>query len=158
MKRKAYQMVFPVALVVGMVTFLSAIFMADATLSYASSGKKSVVATKTAVDYTESRIKQLSRAIKITAGQELLWSSVTQVMRENAKEMDALSKVRAEKAETMNSVEQIKFHSKVTEAQLAQQRKFIPPFEAFYASMSEGQKKITDNIFRTGKYGKERIK
>jgi hypothetical protein len=159
MERKAYQIAFPVALVVVMVAFLSAVFMTNATLSHAASGKnKSAEVTKTAADYTESRIKQLRGAIKITEDQEVLWNNVTQVMRENAKDMDVLSKVRAEKAKTMNAVEQIKFHSKMTEAQLDQQKKFIPPFEALYASMSDVQKTVTDTIFRTGKYGKHRIK
>ena len=62
-------------------------------------------------------------------------------MRQNAKEMDALTKDRAETSKTMNAVEHMKFHSQVTEAQLNQQKKFIPPFEALYAGMSDEQKK-----------------
>ena len=97
-------------------------------------------------------------ALKITEAQEELWNNLTQVMRENAKDMDALTKDNAEKIKTMNAVEHIKFHSQITEAQLAQQKKFIPAFEALYASMSDEQKKITDTIFRTGKHGKHKIK
>jgi hypothetical protein len=37
-------------------------------------------------------------------------------------------------------------------------KKFIPPFEALYASMSDEQKKITDTIFRTERHGKHRRK
>jgi hypothetical protein len=79
-------------------------------------------------------------------------------MRENAKEMDALNKDRAESAKTMNSVEHMKFHSQTTEVHLNQLKKLIPPFEAFYASMSDQQKKTTDTIFRTGKHGKHKRK
>ena len=75
-------------------------------------------------------------------------------MRENAKEIDALTKDRAENAKTMNSVEHMKFHMQITEAHLAQMKKLIPPFETFYNSQSDEQKKITDTLFRTGKYGK----
>ena len=75
-------------------------------------------------------------------------------MRENAKYMDALTKDRAENAKTMNALEHMKFHSQLTEAYLDQQKKFLPPFEALYASMSDEQKKNTDTLFRTGKYGK----
>jgi hypothetical protein len=158
MERKSYQVVFPVKLVVVMVAFLSAVSMADATLSHAASGKKKPAEiSKTAVDYTESRIKQLKSAIGITADQEALWGSVTQAMRENAKDMDALSKVRADKAKTMNAVEHMKFHSQLTQAQLDQQNKFLPPFEALYASLSDEQKATTDEIFRTGKHGKHKI-
>ena len=158
MERKSYQVVFPAKLVVATVAFLSAVFMANVTLSHAASGKKKATeVSKTATDYTESRIKQLKSAIGITEDQEVLWGNVTQAMRDNAKDMDALSKVRAEKAKTMNAVEHMKFHSQMTQAQLDQQKKFLPPFEALYASLSDAQKATTDEIFRTGKHGKHKI-
>ena len=160
MNRKDYQVAFPTALIVVMVTFLSTIFFATANLSFADSGKKksSAVAATSAVEQTEARIKQLQGALKITEAQEGLWNNLTQVMRENAKDMDALTKDRAENAKTMNAVEHLKFHSQITEAHLNQLKKFIPSFEALYASMSDEQKKITDTIFRTGKYEKHKKK
>ena len=93
MKRKAYQVAFPVTLVVVMVAFLSAIFFANANLSFAASGKKksSAVARTSAVEHTEAQIKQLQGALNITEAQKELWNNLTQVMRENAKDMDALT-------------------------------------------------------------------
>jgi periplasmic protein CpxP/Spy len=160
MKRRAYQVAFPAALVVVMVTFLSTIFLAAANPSFAASAKKkSPAVTKTsAVEHTEARIKQLRDALKITEDQEPLWSNLTLVMRDNAKNMDELTKDRAESTKTMNAVERMKFHSQITETQLNHQKKFIPPFEALYASMSDEQKQITDTLFRTGKHGKHRMK
>jgi|SRR5208282_387528 len=160
MNRKDYQTAFPVALVVVMVAFLSTIFFANANLAFADSGKKktSAVAGTSAVEQTEARIKQLQGALKITEVQEKLWNDVTRVMLENAKDMDALTKGKAENVKTMNAVEHMKFHSQITEAHLAQLKKLIPPFEALYASMSDEQKKITDTIFRTGKYEKHKRK
>ena len=64
------------------------------------------------------------------------------------------AKERAEGTKTMNAVEHMKFHSQITKAQLDQMEKLIPPFEAFYSSMSDQQKNITDIVFRTGKHGK----
>ena len=160
MKRKYYHVAFPAALVVVMVAFLSTIFFANANVSFADSAKKksSAVARASAVEQTEARIKKLQGALKITDVQEGLWNNLTQVMRENAKDMDALTKDRAENAGTMNAVEHLKFHSQITEAHLNQLKKFIPPFEALYASMSDDQKKITDTLFRTGKYEKHKKK
>ena len=160
MKQKAFPVAFPVALVVVMVAFLSTIFFANANLSFAASGKKksSAVARTSAVAQTEAQIKQLQGALKITEAQKELWNNLTQVMRENAKDMDALTKDRAENTKTMNAVEHMKFHYQITEAQLDQLKKFIPPFEAFYASMSDEQKNITDTIFRTGRHGKQKRK
>lgn len=162
MKRKDYQVAFPVTLVVVMVAFLAAIFFANANLSFAASGKKrSSAAWRTSpVEHTEAQIKQLEGALNITEAQKPLWDNLTQVMRENAKEMEAFSdaraKERAEGTKNLNAVEHMKFHSQATEAHLNQLKKLIPPFEAFYSSMSDQQKNITDIIFRTGKHGKHK--
>ena len=164
MKHKTYQVAFPVILVVVMVAFLSAIFFANANLSFAAQGKKKspAVAKTSAVEYTEAQIKQLQGALNITEAQQELWNNLTQVMRENAKDMDtltdALNKERAEGTKTMNAVEHMKFHSQITKAHLDQLEKFLPPFEAFYDSMSDEQKNITDKIFQTGMYGKAKSK
>jgi Mg-chelatase subunit ChlI len=154
MKQKAHQVAFPATLVVVMVAFLSTIFFANANLSFAASAKKksSAVAKTSAVTHTEAQIKQLQGALKITETQKELWNKLTQVMRENAKDMDAFTKERVENTKTMNAVEHMKVHSQTTETHLDQLKKFIPPFEAFYASMSDEQKNRTDKIFRTGKY------
>jgi lipopolysaccharide export LptBFGC system permease protein LptF len=160
MKQKTCQVVFPFTPIVVMVAFLSIIIFANVTpSSAASSGKKksSAVGMTSAVESTEARIKQLQDALKITDAQKDLWNNLTQVMRENAKEMDALTKDRAENTQTMNAVEQMKFRSQISEAHLNQLKKFIPPFEALYTSMSDQQKKNTDSLFRTGKAGKHRI-
>jgi len=156
MKQKEYQAAFRATLVVVTVAFLSTILFASENLSFADSVKKksSAVGRPSAVEYTEAEINQLQGALKITEAQKELWNNLTQVMRENAKDMDALTKDRSENAKTMNAVEHLKFHSQLTAAHLDQLKKFIPPFEALYASMSNEQKKITDTIFQTGKYAK----
>ena len=156
MKQKAYQVVFPATIIVVMVTFLSILIFANANPAFAASGKKksSVVARTSAVEHTEAQIKELQEALDITPAQEELWKNVAQVMRDNAKEMDALTKDRGELVKKMNTVEYMKFHSQITETHLNQTKKFIPPFEAFYNSMSDEQKMSTDTIFRTGKHGK----
>jgi hypothetical protein len=160
MKQKAYQVAFPVVLVLVMVAFLSTIFFSSTNLSFAASGsKKSPVVTRpSAVEHTEAQIKKLQGALNFTEAQKELWNNLAQVMRENAKDMDALNKDRAEKTEPMNAVEHLKLHSEVTKAHLAQLNKLIPPFEALYVSMSDQQKNITNIIFRSGKYGKSKRK
>jgi hypothetical protein len=160
MKLKAYQMSIPVKLVMVMAVFLSIIFFVNATLSFAASGKKKSTDEDriSAVEYTETRIKELESALKITDAQKELWNTMIQVMRENAQEMDTFSKDRAETAKTLNAVEHMKFYHQITQARLDQQKKLLPPFEAFYASMSDAQKKSTDAIFRTGRHGKHKRK
>jgi LTXXQ motif family protein len=160
MKRKAYQVAFPAALVVVMVAFLSTIFLANANPSFAASAKKKspAVARTSAVEHNEARIVELQGALKITQDQEPLWSNLTLVMRDNAKNMDALTKDRADNKKTMNTVEYMKYQSQIFETRSEQMKRLIPPFEAFYTSLSDEQKTTIDALFRTGKHGKHRIK
>jgi hypothetical protein len=155
MKQNAYQVSFPVVPFVVMVALLSTIFFAVNPSFAASGSKKSSADHRTsAVEYTEAQIKQLQGTLNITEAQKELWNNLTQVMRENAKDMDAITKDRWEKTKTMNAVENMKFRSQISEAHLNQLKKFIPPFEALYDSMSDAQKKNTDTIFLTGRHGK----
>jgi len=164
MKLKAYQVISPATVVVVMAVFLSALFLANGNFSFAASVNKvnkkaSAVVRASAVEHAEAQIKQLQGELSITKVQEELWINFTGVMRENAKEMDAfIAKVKAENTKTRNAVESMKFHSEISEIQLEQLKKLIPPFEAFYSSMSDEQKKSTDAIFRTGRYGKSKRK
>lgn len=160
MKRKIYSVVFRTTLVLVMAVFLSTIFLASASNSFAATGKnKSQTMTRTsAVEYTEAQIKQLQGTLNITETQGPLWNNLTQVMRENAKAMDALNKERAEQTAPMNAVEHLKFHSQITQSHLSQMNKLIPPFEAFYDSLTDQQKNITNIVFRTGKYGRPKRK
>ena len=163
MKRKTYQVAMLATLVVVVVAFLSTMFLASANPSFAAGKKKSsAVARPSAVEHTEAQIKQLQGALKITEDQKEIWDNLTQVMRENAKDMDVLTdeltKEKAEGTKNMNAVEHMKLHSQITEAHLDQLNKFITPFEAFYDSLSDEQKKSADTIFRTGIDGKAKRK
>jgi hypothetical protein len=159
MNRRALKVALPAALVV-MVAFLSAVFFAVPNSAHAVIAKKKVpaVARTTAVEHTEARIKQLQDSLKITESQKESWNTFTQVMRENAKGMDALRIERAETTTAMNAVERLKFHGQLIEAQSEQLKKLIPPFEKLYVSMSDEQKASTDIIMQTGKHRKNRIK
>ena len=101
-----------------------------------------------AVDPVEARIKDLHAQLKITPAQEERWSHVTEVMRENAKAMDALRKARTEKARDMTAVEDFTSYGEMTEVHADGIKKFVPVFSALYDSMSDAQKKNTDVIFR----------
>lgn len=162
MKRRDYQVSVLATVVVVMVAFLSTLLLVNADFAFAAMNqKKSTAAVRpSAIAYTETQIKQLEGALKIADAQKELWNNVTQVMRENAKEMEAFAdsraQERAENTKRMNAVERMKFHSKITKAQLDQLEKLLPPFEALYASMSEQQKNITDILFETGRRGKSK--
>ena len=160
MKQIFCKVAFPARVVVLTVMFLTTMFFVNADSSFAATAKKKSpdVVRTSAVEHSEAQIKQLQGALNITEAQEALWNNLALVMRENAKDMDALSKERSEHIKTMNAVERMKFHSQTTEAQFNQLNKLIPPFEALYSGMSDEQRTITDTIFRTGKHEKRKLK
>jgi hypothetical protein len=138
------------------VAFFIVIAFAGANLGHAASAdqaQKSPRASK--VDRTEARIKDIQTKLKITPAQEDLWKKVTEVMRDNAQTMDTLIQARMEKAKTMNTVEDLKSYSEITQAHADGLKKFIPVFEELYAGMSEEQKKEADTLFRYGGHHKK---
>ena len=99
-------------------------------------------------DHVEARIKELHTKLKITPAQEESWNSVAQVMRDDAKTMEALIKARSEKSGTMSAVDDLKSYGEIAEAHADGLKKFTSVFEPLYAGMSDAQKKSADMLFR----------
>jgi protein CpxP len=159
MKRIAHQFTNSTALI-SAVAFLVTIAFGGANFSLAASAEPAqrTPAKASKVDRTEARINDLHAKLKITPAQEDLWNKVTEVMRGNAKKMDTLIQARSEKEKTMNTVEDLKSYSEITQAHADGLKNFIPVFEALYASMSDEQKKDADALFRFGGHRKAKGK
>ena len=95
----------------------------------------------------EVRISSLHAKLKITGAQEEQWNKVAQVMRENAATMEPLIKARKAKEGSMNAVDNLTSYSEIQDAHAAGLKNFIAAFEPLYASMSDDQKKIADQVF-----------
>jgi hypothetical protein len=104
-------------------------------------------ATETGEQRVERRISDMHAKLQITAAQEEQWGKVAMMMRDNEKQMDALTKTRVEKAD-MNAIDDLKSYREISEAHTDGLKKFTPAFETLYASMSDDQKKNADAIFR----------
>ena len=100
-------------------------------------------------DRVEDRIKDMHSKLAITAAQEEQWAKVVEVMRENAIQMDSLTKTRAEKA-NMSAIDDLNSYSEITNAHADGLKKFTPAFKTLYDGMSDTQKKNADAIFRHG--------
>jgi protein CpxP len=107
-------------------------------------------AKATGEERVEERIKEMHAKLKITQTQEDQWAKVAQVMRDNAKSMDALTQARFEHAKTMTAVDDLKSYGEITDAHADGIKKFTPVFATLYASMSDAQKKEADALFRHG--------
>ncbi len=150
MKRLAYSFTSPPVLAVAAAVVLATIALTSPSPSHAAAvapGQGSAVKAS-AVNRAEARIKELHTKLKITQTQEDLWHNVTQVMRDNAKTMDALHKARSDKAQTMSALDDLKSYGDVADAHAAGIKRFAPVFGTLYASMSDAQKKNADTIFR----------
>ena len=157
MKRIVRQFTNPPALVISAVAFLVTIAFAISNPSQAVSADpvQKPPAKVSKVDRTETRIKDLQAKLKITPAQEDLWKKVTEVMRDNAKTMEALHLARVDKAKAMTPVEDLKSYSEIAQAHADGLKNFIPAFESLYASMSDEQKKEADTLFRYGGHHKK---
>ena len=57
-------------------------------------------------------------------------------------------KARADKAKTMTAVDDLKSYAEIADAHADGLKKFVPAFEALYASMSDAQKANANTLFR----------
>jgi periplasmic protein CpxP/Spy len=160
MKQITFQFTNPRVLVISAVAFLFTIAFTGANLSYAVSDQQApkTQAKVSKVDRTEAHIKDLRATLKITPDQEDLWNKVTEVMRANAKTMEALNQDRREKAKDRTAVDDLKSYSEVAQAHADGLKNFVPVFEELYASMSDDQKKDADTLFRHGSHRKSKTK
>ncbi len=149
MKRIACQFTYPTALTVAVVV-LAFVLLANPSFSHAAAPEPGMATAGNVsrTDRVEARIKELHTKLKITPAQEELWNHVTQVMRDNAKTMEALIKARSEEASSMTAIDDLKSYGEIVEAHANGIRKFIPAFEPLYAGMSDAQKKAADTFFR----------
>jgi hypothetical protein len=94
------------------------------------------------------RIKHLHDMLKITPTQEVQWTSVAQVMQDNAMALDSAIKDREMKGKDMSAVDDILSFQAVTETHAAGLKKFADAFASLYAAMSPEQQKNADSVFR----------
>jgi len=159
MKRIACQFIYSTAPAVAVVLLAFMVFASPSPSRAASPEPGLATAGKASkADRVEARIKELHTKLKITPAQEELWNNVTEVMRDNAKTMEALIKARSEKASTMTAVDDLKSYGEIAEAHADGLKKFVPVFEALYASMSDAQKKDADTLFRHHGRTKSKVK
>jgi len=147
MKRSSNQSTYAVARAVVLAVLFAVIaFGPGVALAAKGSGEARV----------EVHIADMHAKLKITPAQEDQWSKVAEVMRENARSMDALARSRFEHAKTMTAVEDLQSYGEITDAHADGIKRLTPVFAALYASMSDAQKKEADAMFRHA--GKKTLK
>jgi hypothetical protein len=137
------------ATLLGAIVLASPLLAADKTApSPAQQAMAAPASDSAGMSSVEARIKDLHKKLHITAAQKPQWDALTQVMRDNAQAMTDLQNKRASDSQSMSAVEGIKSYESVIEAHEDGMKKFVPPFEALYNTMSDAQKKSADSLFR----------
>jgi hypothetical protein len=98
-------------------------------------------------DLSEARITELRTKLQVTAAEEAQFSVVAAVMRANAQSMEALLADR-EKDPDRTAVSALRWYERLTDAHAEALKKFVPAFEAFYAALSDSQRKTADAMFQ----------
>lgn len=94
----------------------------------------------------EARIADLRAKLKITAAQEPLFASLSDIMRANAQSLEALLQERSRET-SFTAVTALQWYERLTEDHAAALKKFVPALEALYATLSDSQRKAADAIF-----------
>lgn len=98
--------------------------------------------------HVEEQIRRLHKQLQITSAQEDQWSKVAGAMRDNAQKLDALFEQRRQSAASMTAVDDLKSYGDIAQAHADGVKALETVFEPLYASMSDEQKKVADNVFR----------
>lgn len=92
----------------------------------------------------DARIRELHSKLKITPAQEEQWSTLADVMRANAVDMEKLVNQTA----SGTAVVQLHRYETMAQAHLDGLKKFIPSFGALYDTLSAEQRTTADSLFR----------
>jgi len=96
----------------------------------------------------EQRITDLRTRLQITPAQQPQWDQFTQVMRDNARNMEDTFKQRVKIMPTMTAPENMQSYAQVASSHAQDVQKLVPVFQSLYDTMSDSQKRTADQIFR----------
>jgi hypothetical protein len=103
---------------------------------------------ETMTQMAEQRITDLHKQLKITAAEQSQWDQFAQVMRDNAKDLDAAYQQRATNFDKMNAVENMQSYAQTEQTRAQDMQKLVPAFQALYTVLSDQQKQQADELFR----------
>lgn len=123
---------------------------ADATAAPAAPAKPvpPTPQSRAVMSQVEKRITDLHDKLHITASEQKLWQDFSDMMRQNAREMDQMAQQRHDALRSMTAVADMQSYADLTAAHAAQVQKLVPSFASLYDAMSPTQKKQADDIFK----------
>lgn len=112
-------------------------------------GQPARAATRTAQapEDVGTRIQRLHTQLQVTPEQEALWTPIGTAMQDNAKSIAAAMQARADKAATMNALDDIMTYEAVAAIHAAGLKRLADTFAPLYAAMSPAQQRNADMVF-----------
>jgi Spy/CpxP family protein refolding chaperone len=100
----------------------------------------------------EAHIKQLHTQLQITQAEDKDWNQFADVMRANARDMQAATQEREQQYPSMNALQNMESYQKLAETHADHLQKLVSAFETLYNALPDDQKKVADQAFkaRTG--------
>jgi len=95
----------------------------------------------------ETHIKDLHAKLKITPAEESQWAAVVQTMRDNANELDKAIDKRKAIVNNATAIDDLNAYGDIAQAHADGVKKLSTAFSPLYASMSDDQKKVADELF-----------
>jgi len=95
----------------------------------------------------EKHIKDLHAKLKITPAEESQWTSMAQTMRDNAKEVDMAIDKREAIVNNATAIDNLNAYADIVQAHADSVKKLSTAFSPLYASLSDDQKKVADELF-----------
>ncbi len=104
--------------------------------------------------HIEGRIAFLKAELGITPQQQAQWDKLAQVMRDNAKELDAnFAQMRVQAGtETHNAVQRLETQGRFAALKAQQSTRFLAAFRPLYDNLSEQQKQAADQLFASHRH------
>jgi hypothetical protein len=97
----------------------------------------------------EAHIKQLHTQLKITQAEDKDWQSFADVMRSNARDMQAATQEREQQYPSMNALQNMESYQKLAETHADHLEKLVSAFQTLYNALPDEQKKVADQVFKS---------
>ena len=101
----------------------------------------------------EQRIADLHAKLKITPAEQAQWEPFAQAMRDNAVAIDQAFQGRVKALPTMTAADNVKSYAELSAEHAKEMQKLVPAFQALYDTMSDSQKHVADQLFRSDANG-----
>lgn len=95
----------------------------------------------------ERHIKDLHAKLKITLAEESLWADVAKEMYDSANELDKAINKRESLINGATAIDDLNAYGDIAQAHADGVKKLSAVFSPLYASMSDDQKKVADEVF-----------